>query len=309
MVAQGTGDAPQEGFGLGLVTGRNARGTESGDGVGLAALVFDDTDLVAVVEDRAGLGGPGTGVGGEVGGQAVTDEVVGHELADALGDLGVDVGGFPKGLEEVDVGPRGAGVGEGDVELGDVVASTVGARLDGEGVGQVGFVGVEAFGGGAVEVVDAVPDGDAVDVVVLEDAGDVGGWGEVEEGVGRGVVAEAGAEVEEVFDGDGDGVPEFTDAEGAGAGWAGVGLGGGDAHGGGAVEFALVNAVEGGQGEGDFDQGRGGVFGVGVDADLVAGVEVANEEGGVQARLVELVAKVVGDHVRAPRQRAMWVCR
>lgn len=290
VVAEGSGDTTHEGLGFGLVAGGDLRGGEGGDGVGLAVGVFDNTDLVTVVEDGAGLGRPGGGVAHEVGGETVADEVVGHERADALGDVGVDVGGFPEGMEEVDVGAGGAGVGGGDVELGDVVATSVGSGLDGEGVGEVGLVGGEAFGRGGVEGADAVADGDAADVVLVEEAGDVGGRGEVEEGVGGDVVAEAGAEVEEVFDGDGDGVTELADAEGAGAGWSGVGVGGGDVDGGGAVEFVPVDAVEGGEGEGDFDEGGGGVFGVGFDADLVAGVEVADEEGAVESGFVEFGA-------------------
>ena len=133
------------------------------------------------------------------------------------------------------------------------MSSAVGAGADGEGLGEVVLVGGEAFGGCGAQALDAVADGDAVDVVFAEEAVDGLGRGEVEEGFGGGVVAEAGAEVEEVVDGDGDGVAEFAEAEGAGSGWSGDGGGGGDLDAGGAVEFALVDAVEGGEGEGDLD--------------------------------------------------------
>ena len=74
-------------------------------------------DLVAEVEQGAGLGGPGRGVGAEVRGEPVPEEVVGHEAAYPLGHLRVDRRRGPQGLEQVDVGARAAGVGAGGVEL------------------------------------------------------------------------------------------------------------------------------------------------------------------------------------------------
>jgi hypothetical protein len=132
------------------------------------------------------------------------------------------------------------------------------------------------------------------DAVVAEPAQlgrDRGGRGEGEQDVGRGAVTDRDAEVEQVVQRDRRRVPELAEAGRTG---------GGDATGPhrercGDVELAPLDALQRGDRERHLDQRCDRELHVGVDPELVAGVEIAHQERATQARVVQRVPGLAQD--------------
>ncbi|CAM5245578.1 hypothetical protein SBADM41S_03263 [Streptomyces badius] len=245
----------------------------------------------------------------------MAQHVVGQEVAEPFGHVRMDLRRRPQGLEEVDEGARAAGVGAGRVELGHPVAASAGARVDGQRMGEVHLIGVETLHGRVEQFLRVVPDGDPAQVGLLEEVGDPGGRSEVEQGVGGRPVAQAGAEVEQVVDGDPGGVPEAAEAGRPRRG---------DPPGrhvqqGRTVQLTAPDAFERGERERNLDQGGRRQVRVRIDAQLLPRVQVPHQQARAQAAFGQPGAHVpqqgLGVHAAfpppapagssAPRQRVM----